>query len=154
MTGKPAPRRNRRVLSIGEVARRSGLAVSALHFYETKGLIRSWRNAGNQRRYHPDVLRRVSIIKVAQRLGIPLAEVAEALSRLPEGRTPTANDWRALSAHWRGKLNRRIELLTRLRDDLDGCIGCGCLSLQSCPLRNPDDLAARAGPGARLFDPD
>lgn len=139
-------------LSVGEVAKRSGVAVSALHFYERKGLINSWRNAGGQRRYPREVLRRVSVIKAAQRIGIPLDEIGGALSRLPAKRTPTASDWRRLSDHWRNKLNQRIERLTALRDQLDQCIGCGCLSLDMCPLRNPDDVAAKEGPGARAFD--
>ncbi|WP_366554425.1 redox-sensitive transcriptional activator SoxR [Aquibaculum sediminis] len=142
-----------RELSIGAVAARSGVAVSALHFYESKGLIHSRRSSGNQRRYPREVLRRVAVIKVAQRAGIPLAEIKEALSTLPDERTPTAADWRALSSRWRAELEARIERLTRLRDQLDGCIGCGCLSLRDCPLRNPGDSAAAGGPGARLFDP-
>lgn len=141
-------------LTVGEVARRSGVATSALRFYESRGLIRGWRNAGNQRRYPREVLRRVSIIKVAQRIGIPLAEIRDALSALPDGRTPTAADWRKLSDRWRAELDRRIDMLIRLRDQLDGCIGCGCLSLKACPLRNPEDVAASRGPGARLFDDD
>lgn len=139
-------------LSVGEVAKRSGVAVSALHFYERKGLISSWRNAGGQRRYPREVLRRVSVIKAAQRIGIPLDEIGGALARLPAKRTPTASDWRRLSDHWRNSLNERIERLTALRDQLDQCIGCGCLSLDACPLRNPDDVAAKEGPGARAFD--
>ena len=139
-------------LSVGEVAKRSGVAVSALHFYERKGLISSWRNAGGQRRYPREVLRRVSVIKAAQRIGIPLDEIGGALARLPAKRTPTASDWRQLSDHWRNSLNQRIERLTALRDQLDQCIGCGCLSLDTCPLRNPDDVAAKEGPGARAFD--
>lgn len=142
-----------RELSIGAVSTRSGVTVSALHFYESKGLIHSRRSSGNQRRYPREVLRRVAVIKVAQRAGIPLAEIKEALSTLPDERTPTAEDWRALSSRWRAELDARIEHLTRLRDQLDGCIGCGCLSLRDCPLRNPDDAAAAGGPGARLFDP-
>lgn len=140
-------------LSVGEVAARSGVAVSALHFYEAKGLIRSVRNRGNQRRYPRDVLRRVAVIKVAQRTGIPLAEIREALAALPDRRTPTAADWRRLSARWRKELNDRIARLTRLRDHLDGCIGCGCLSLKVCPLRNPGDVLGGAGAGPRLLDP-
>ncbi len=140
------------MLSVGEVAARSGVAVSALHFYEAKGLLHSVRNRGNQRRYRRDVLRRVAVIKAAQRTGIPLEQIRIALETLPEGRTPTAADWRRLSARWRADLDARITQLTRLRDQLDGCIGCGCLSLKSCPLRNPDDIAAERGPGARLFD--
>ncbi|MBD9375777.1 redox-sensitive transcriptional activator SoxR [Pseudoxanthomonas sp. PXM05] len=140
-------------LTVGEVAARAGVAVSTLHFYESKGLIHSWRNAGNQRRYPREVLRRVAIIKVAQRTGIPLAEIREALSSLPEGRTPTAADWRKLSARWQADLDDRIERLTRLRDHMDSCIGCGCLSLKVCPLRNPLDELADEGPGPRLLDP-
>ena len=139
-------------LTVGEVAARAGLAVSTLHFYESKGLIHSWRNAGNQRRYPREVLRRVAIIKVAQRTGIPLAEIREALSSLPEGLTPTAADWRKLSARWKADLDERIERLARLRDHMDSCIGCGCLSLKVCPLRNPLDELAEQGPGPRLLD--
>lgn len=141
-----------RALTVSEVALRSGVAVSTLHFYEAKGLITSWRNRGNQRRYAREVLRRVAVIKVAQKTGIPLAEVRKALSTLPEMRTPTAADWRELSKLWRAQLNDRIERLTRLRDQLDGCIGCGCLSLDSCPLRNPWDCLGLEGPGPRLLD--
>lgn len=140
-------------LSVGEVARRSGVAVSALHFYESKGLISSWRTAGNQRRYGREVLRRIAIIKVAQRMGVPLASIKAAMATLPRGRAPTTKDWRNLSAAWKSDLDRRIELLTSLRDQLSGCIGCGCLSLKDCPLRNPGDRAAAVGPGARAFDP-
>lgn len=140
------------VLSVGELAARSGVAVSALHFYEREGLLVSGRNAGNQRRYGRDVLRRVAVIRVAQRAGIPLAEIRAALETLPDGRTPTKADWSRLSRRWRRELDARIERLTRLRDQLDGCIGCGCLSLQQCPLRNPDDAAARQGPGAPYLD--
>lgn len=138
-------------LTVGEVAARAGLAVSTLHFYESKGLIHSWRNAGNQRRYPREVLRRVAIIKVAQRTGIPLAEIRDALSSLPEGRTPTAADWRKLSARWQADLDERIERLTRLRDHMDSCIGCGCLSLQACPLRNPGDMLGARGAGPRVL---
>ena len=139
-------------LTVGQVAARTGVAVSTLHFYEAKGLIHSWRNAGNQRRYARDVLRRVAVIKVAQRTGIPLAEIQSALSSLPENRTPTAADWKKLSARWHAALEARIASLTRLRDQLDGCIGCGCLSLKACPLRNPWDALGEEGPGARLLD--
>lgn len=140
-------------LSVGEVAARSGVAVSALRFYESRGLIKSRRNAGKQRRYPRDVLRRVAVIKVAQRLGMPLSSICEALAALPEGRTPTAADWRGLSARWKAALDDRIGKLTRLRDQLDGCIGCGCLSLEDCPLRNPGDVLSEQGPGPRLLDP-
>ena len=141
-----------RPLTVGEVAARAGVAVSTLHFYENEGLISSWRNSGNQRRYAREVLRRVAVIKVAQRTGIPLKEIREALSTLPEKRTPTAGDWKKLSARWRSHLTERIERLTRLRDQLDGCIGCGCLSVESCPLRNAGDRLGKDGPGARLLE--
>jgi MerR family transcriptional regulator, redox-sensitive transcriptional activator SoxR len=142
----------RRPLTVGEVAERAGVAVSTMHFYEAEGLIASWRNSGNQRRYAREVLRRVAVIKVAQRTGIPLKEIREALATLPEKRTPTTADWKKLSARWRGQLSERIERLTRLRDQLDGCIGCGCLSVDSCPLRNPGDCLGKEGPGARLLE--
>ncbi len=140
--------------TVGEVAARSGLAVSALHFYEAKGLIRSERNSGNQRRYTRDVLRRVSLIKVAQRVGIPLAEIREALDRLPDDEIPTKSDWTRMSRAWRAALDARIERLTRLRNQLDTCIGCGCLSIKDCPLRNPMDALGREGAGPRILDPD
>ncbi|TRO91482.1 redox-sensitive transcriptional activator SoxR [Glycocaulis profundi] len=144
---------NRHSMSVGEVAERSGVAVSALHFYETKGLIASARSAGNQRRYGRDMLRRVAVIKAAQRAGVPLAEIKAALDALPAGRTPTVKDWAALAARWRAALDERIARLTALRDQLDGCIGCGCLSLTDCPLRNPGDTLGGQGPGARLLEP-
>ena len=142
-----------RELTVGEVATRSGVAVSAVHFYESKGLITSWRNSGNQRRYPRETLRRVSIVKVAQRLGLPLASIKEALDSLPKGRTPTDQDWRKLSARWHAELDDRIIKLTRLRDRLTGCIGCGCLSMKACPLRNPFDELAEQGPGPQLLEP-
>ena len=135
------------MLSVGQLAARSGVAVTALHFYETKGLIHSTRNAGNQRRYPRSMLRRVAVIKMAQRLGIALADIAKALDSLPNDHVPTAEDWRRLSARWREDLNRRIDELTLLRDQLDCCIGCGCLSLKECPLRNHQDRLAEEGPG-------
>jgi MerR family redox-sensitive transcriptional activator SoxR len=141
-------------LTVGEVAERSGVAISTLHFYEDEGLITSWRNSGNQRRYAREVLRRVAVIKVAQRTGIPLKEIREALSTLPDKRTPTSTDWKKLSARWRSQLDDRIERLTRLRDQLDGCIGCGCLSIETCPLRNPCDRLSAEGSGPRLLDPE
>jgi MerR family redox-sensitive transcriptional activator SoxR len=143
----PPTARTQPVLSVGEVAQRSGLAVSALHFYEAKGLIASTRSDGNQRRYPRAVLRRLAVIRVAQRMGLPLALISEALAKLPAGRAPTVADWRRLSAAWRQDLDERIDTLTRLRDQLDGCIGCGCLSLKACPLRNPHDTLAGDGPG-------
>lgn len=143
-----------RELSVGEVARRSGLAVSAIHFYEAKGLIASRRNAGNQRRFGREVLRRLAIIKVAQRTGISLGEIREAFDTLPASRAPNAADWQRLSASWRENLDERIRCLTQLRDQLDHCIGCGCLSLAECPLRNPEDELGDEGCGARLLAPD
>jgi MerR family redox-sensitive transcriptional activator SoxR len=140
-----------RLLSVGEVAQRAGIAVSALHFYETKGLIRSIRSGGNQRRYARGVLRRVAVIKAAQRVGIPLEEIKAALDTLPPDRSPTADDWAALSLTWKDDLDSRITELVRLRDHLDNCIGCGCLSVDRCPLYNPNDRLGRDGPGARLW---
>nr|WP_163502650.1 redox-sensitive transcriptional activator SoxR [Halomonas socia] len=142
-----------RELSVGEVAARSGVAVSAIHFYEAKGLIASRRNAGNQRRFTRDVLRRVAIIKVAQRTGLSLQEIRQAFATLPEHRAPSAADWQRLSANWRETLDERIRCLTQLRDQLDHCIGCGCLSMDDCPLRNPRDTLAEQGAGARLLEP-
>ncbi len=139
----------RKELSVGEVAARAGVAVSALHFYERRGLIRSYRTAGNQRRYERDVLRRLAVIRLANELGIPLGRVAAALAALPMGRTPTKEDWQALSATWKDELERRITLLTRLRDELTGCIGCGCLSTERCPLFNSEDKLGREGAGPR-----
>ena len=140
-------------LSVGQLAARSGVAVTALHFYEAKGLIKSNRNAGNQRRYPRDVLRRVVVIKIAQRLGIPLATIGEALRTLPDERAPNVHDWERLSALWREDLDERINKLVLLRDKLNGCIGCGCLSMEACPLRNQDDKLAEHGPGAQLLEP-
>jgi MerR family redox-sensitive transcriptional activator SoxR len=148
------PAQHSRVLTVGEVAKRSGVAVSALHFYESKGLIQSSRSPGNQRRYPREVLRRVAVIKVAQRVGIPLSSIRDALMTLPEGRTPSAADWSLMSSMWRAELDNRIGRLTRLRDQLTGCIGCGCLSIEACPLRNPSDILAEQGSGPRLLDPD
>lgn len=139
-------------LSVGQLAARSGVAVTALHFYESKGLISSQRNAGNQRRYPREMLRRVALIKVAQRLGLPLASIHAALQALPEGRTPTAADWENLSQQWRSELDERITRLTELRDQLTGCIGCGCLSMQACPLRNWGDELGSQGAGPQLLD--
>lgn len=138
-------------LTVGQVAERSGVAVSAIHFYEAKGLIASRRNASNHRRYPREVLRRVAVIRVAQRAGIPLAEIREALQRLPRERTPTAEDWRQLSAQWKAELDARIAHLTELRDQLGECIGCGCLSVESCPLRNPSDELGARGSGPQLL---
>lgn len=141
-------------LTPGEVARRAGVAVSALHFYEREGLIASERTAGNQRRYRRDVLRRIAFIRVSQKVGVSLAEIRAALATLPEERTPTKADWSRLSRTWRAALDARIERLHRLRDELDGCIGCGCLSLRTCTLFNPHDALAAEGAGPRILDPD
>jgi len=136
-------------LSVGDVARRSGVPVSTLHFYEAQGLISGWRTDGNQRRYARDVLRRVAFIRVAQAVGISLADVAVALESLPQDAAPSRADWSRLSAGWREQLDDRIEQLTRLRDTLDDCIGCGCLSIDRCRLRNPADRLASEGTGPR-----
>ena len=141
-----------REFTVGEIAARSGIAASALRFYESEGLIQSRRTAGNQRRYARATLRRVAVIRAAQRIGLPLSAIRRALQELPLGRTPTAADWRRLSAAWRQDLDERIERLRCLRDSLTGCIGCGCLSLIACPLTNPSDQLGREGPGPRLLD--
>ncbi|MFG2071600.1 MerR family transcriptional regulator, redox-sensitive transcriptional activator SoxR [Nonomuraea maritima] len=143
---------NAKELTVGQLAERSGVAVSTLHFYESKALIKSRRTAGNQRRYSRDSLRRVAFIKLAQRIGIPLKVIGEALAELPDERTPTRADWARLSAAWRAELDDRILQLQRLRDDLTDCIGCGCLSLESCPVANPHDRLGDEGPGARRID--
>jgi len=139
-------------LSVGEVAKRSGVAVSALHFYERKGLIRSLRTAGNQRRFARDVLRRLAVIRVAQRVGMPLEAVATAFAALPENKTPTKAEWARMSALWRSELDQRIEQLVLLRDQLTDCIGCGCLSLKRCRLTNPGDTLGDQGDGPRRWE--
>ena len=144
-------------LSVGEVARRTGVTVSALHFYERAGLISSLRTAGNQRRYARHVLRRVAIIRVAGRMGVPLAEVAAEFARLPSDRMPSKRDWERISAHWRGRLEARKLEIERMERELTGCIGCGCLSLATCRVFNPEDELSAQGPGPRLLpeiDPD
>lgn len=141
-----------RLLTVGEVAHRAGVPVSTIHFYESKGLIASTRNAGNQRRFPSTVLRYIAIIKVAQRTGIPLEEIKEALGRYPPESKLTAAQWHELSSRWRESLDERIRKLTRLRDELDSCIGCGCLSLEECPLRNPLDVLGEQGPGSRILE--
>ncbi|MGW7199767.1 redox-sensitive transcriptional activator SoxR [Streptomyces chryseus] len=138
-------------LTVGQLSARSGAAVSALHFYESKGLITSRRTSGNQRRYGRDALRRVAFVRAAQRVGIPLATIRDALSELPEERTPTHEDWARLSRAWRSELDERIKQLGRLRDHLTDCIGCGCLSLESCVLSNPDDVFGERITGSRLY---
>lgn len=145
MTGSP------RRFAIGEIAQRTGVATSALRFYEEQGLIESERNESGHRRYHADVMRRVSFIRTAQRVGLSLDDVREALASLPDRRTPTAKDWDRLASSWRPRLDAQIALLTRMRDQLDSCIGCGCLSLDSCGIWNPDDVAAESGVGPRFL---
>jgi MerR family redox-sensitive transcriptional activator SoxR len=138
-------------LTVGEVAARSGIAVSAVRFYEAKGLVTSVRNAGNQRRFARAELRRVAIVRVAQRAGISLRDIREALATLPTSRAVSAKDWGRLSKRWKGELEERIKRLEALRDELGDCIGCGCLSLERCPLYNPKDKLAEEGPGPRLL---
>ena len=148
------PEKTVKLLTVGEVAARSGVAVSAVHFYERKGLISGWRSRGNQRRYERATLRRIAIIKVAQMLGVSLAEIHARLATLPGDRTPNKADWARLAAGWRVELDDRIAQLERLRDRLDGCIGCGCLSVEDCPLRNPEDRLAAKGPGPHYLTAD
>jgi MerR family redox-sensitive transcriptional activator SoxR len=136
-------------LTVGQLAQRSGVAISALHFYERQSLIVSRRTAGNQRRYKRDTLRRVALIRIAQRVGIPLAEVAAILKLLPEKRTPTRADWERISECWQAELDKRIVHLEQLRDDFKDCVGCGCLSLDRCALANPHDALAAKGAGPR-----
>jgi MerR family redox-sensitive transcriptional activator SoxR len=136
------------LLTVGEVAHRSGFAPSALRFYEREGLLTARRTSGNQRRYERNVLRRLAFIRAARNVGLSLEEVAAALATLPDGRTPTRADWTRLSHTWRARLDAQIGALQRLRDGLDSCIGCGCLSLKRCAISNPGDVAARHGPGA------
>jgi MerR family redox-sensitive transcriptional activator SoxR len=135
-------------LTIGQLSVRSGVAPSALRYYERLGLIRAQRTGGNQRRYARTELRRVAFIRISQQVGVSLEEIREALDSLPSSRTPTPEDWAALSQMWRDRLDEKIRLLGKLRDDLDGCIGCGCLSLKTCALSNPGDMLADQGPGA------
>ncbi len=136
------------LLTVGEIARRSGFAESAIRYYESLGLLAANRTAGNQRRFERSTLRRLAFIRAARNVGLSLNEVAEALSSLPAGRTPTRADWSRLSRGWRSRLDEQIEALTALRDGLDSCIGCGCLSLQRCAISNPADTARAGGPGA------
>ena len=144
----------RRELTVGQVAERAGVAVSTLHFYEARGLLTARRTTGNQRRYGREVLRRIAFIRVAQRVGIPLDTIRAALASLPEGRTPTAEDWARLSAGWRVELDTRIARLEQLRDQFSDCIGCGCLSLERCRLANPGDAYGARGPGPGRLTPD
>ena len=139
------------LLSIGTVARRAGIAASALRFYDKEGLVPSVRSPGGQRRYPRSALRRIAFIRAAQNVGLSLDEIREALGALPQGRPPTAADWARLSASWRARLDEQIAALEALRGRLSSCIGCGCLSLGACALMNPDDSAGRSGPGARFL---
>jgi MerR family redox-sensitive transcriptional activator SoxR len=141
-------------LTIGQLAERSGVATSAIRFYESLDLVSSVRTTGNQRRYPQSTLRRIAFIRSAQRVGLTLDEIGAALATLPDGRTPTKSDWHRLSRAWRPRLDEQIRRIELLRDRLDSCIGCGCLSLKSCWLTNPDDQMAAQGPGAVLLDPD
>lgn len=139
--------------SVGQIAERSGLSISALHFYEREGLISSTRNDGNQRRYERETLRRLAFIRASQRVGISLATIKEALDDLPQQRTPRETDWAKVSAHWMQRLDAQIDELVRLRDDLTKCIGCGCLSFKRCLLVNPGDQMSAEGPGPRRLLP-
>lgn len=139
------------LLTIGEVEHRSGLPQSALRYYEREGLLETTRTSGGQRRYQRSVLRRLAFIRAARTIGVGLEEVREALDQLPEGRTPTKADWTRLSKSWRGRLDEQIAALEALRDGLDSCIGCGCLSLQRCRLSNPEDRVSQFGPGALML---
>ena len=140
-------------LTIGQVAARSGIAVSALHYYERSGLISSVRTSGNQRRYSRDVLRRLAFIRASQRAGIPLVDIREALDELPQQRTPKEADWARVASRWLDVLGRQIDYLERIREDLWTCIGCGCLSFDRCALVNPDDAMAVEGAGPRRLLP-
>ena len=141
------------LLTIGDLSARSGVASSAIRFYEANGLLSAERTAGNQRRFRRATLRRLAFIRSAQRVGLTLEEITQALAQLPASRTPTKADWARLSRGWRPRLDEQIERLERLRDQLDGCIGCGCLSLQRCALQNPADEVGRTGTGARYLEP-
>ena len=141
------------LLTIGQVAERSGVAVSALRYYEAQGLVTATRTAGGARRFPRGVLRRLAFVRAAQNVGLTLPEIRDALATLPDGRTPSASDWARLSESWRDRLDERIRALVQLRDGLSSCIGCGCLSLTRCALYNPGDVAAQEGPGARRLSP-
>lgn len=141
------------LLPIGEIAARSGVSVPTVRFYEDRGLIQSVRNAGNHRRYGRHTLRRIAVVRAGQRFGLSLTEIGEALATLPADHPPTKRDWERLSAAWHDALTERIEAMTRVRDGLTDCIGCGCLSVTSCPIYNPDDVHAADGPGARRWPP-
>lgn len=143
--------KNEANLSVGQVAKRTGVAVSALHFYEQKGLIHSLRNHGNQRRYKRDVMRRIAIIKAAQKFGVTLEEIKQAFDALPQKRDPTKDDWSQLATQWQAMLAEKITAMTQLKNNITGCIGCGCLSLHHCPIYNRDDKLAKQGNGAHLL---
>lgn len=138
-------------LSVGEMAKRSGIAVSAIHFYESKGLIRSHRNSGNQRRFHRNELRVLSYVKVAQKIGLSLEEIKDAFKSIVNKERPTLSDWKKLGQNWDRILTERIELIQKVKSQLGLCIGCGCLSLQDCPLRNPNDELGEKGPGPQIL---
>ncbi len=138
--------------SVGRIAERCGVKISTLHFYEKKGLIKSWRNSGNQRRYKADVMRRIAVIKAAQKVGIDLASIKSAIATLPENRTPSIKDWEKLGTIWRDELNAKIVYMEKLRDSMTSCIGCGCLSMKNCPIYNEDDKLAKEGRGAVILD--
>jgi len=138
-------------LSIGQLAERTGLAVSAIRYYETQGLVHPERNAGGQRRYLRSDIRRLSFVQIAQQFGFTISQIREQFAALPDGRTPTKQDWTRISRGFRAELDQRIETLTKLRNNLDGCIGCGCLSLRKCALYNPQDRAAKNGVGPRYL---
>lgn len=138
-------------IGVGEVAKRAGVKVSALHFYEQKGLISSWRNQGNQRRYHRSVLRRVAVIKAAQQVGLSLEEIAQALAHLPKHQAPNKAEWEDMATSWHALLDEKIHRLQSLQNDLGGCIGCGCLSLDNCALRNPQDVIGEEHQGSNLL---
>jgi len=138
-------------LTIGQIASRTGLSVSAIRFYETRGLVTPLRNSGGQRRFRASDIRRLSFVKIAQQLGFPLEDIGARMRELPEGRTPTKRDWERMSKAFRQSLQERIDIMTRMRDKLDGCIGCGCLSLTNCALYNPEDRARRFGVGPRYL---
>ena len=140
------------MFSVGRVAKRCGVKVSTLHFYEQKGLIQSWRNEGNQRRYKADVMRRIAVIKAAQKVGVSLESIKKALATLPDNRTPSTEDWERLSTGWRDELNARIAFLEKLRDSMTSCIGCGCLSMKKCPIYNQEDKLACEGSGAVILN--
>lgn len=136
------------LLTVGDIAKRSGFAASAIRYYESEGLVTAHRNAGGQRRFERSVLRRLAFIRAAANVGLTLEEIRAELAGLPDNRTPTRADWQRVSRHWRGRLDEQIAALTRLRDGLDSCIGCGCLSMQTCGVTNPTDVAASMGAGA------